>query len=204
MNENMEKVLKAFGERQLWDDIYMTEGEDREGEHYCIFEDWEGLEKFIALAKEVLKMDPEAVDYEIEEKLETNLVFYDEYTTCENCGQIVRIAPDSYEWQPDFYAGNNGIICGGCVRENWEYKEDYIADKINNPKMAVNGVLSEDDLVAMGFAKVNADSYAAGWYDGQNDDPEAIYAELKDLYAEVLFYVDSVGQFDTCFSAWVR
>lgn len=204
MNENMEKVLKAFGERQLWDDIYMTEGEDREGEHYCIFEDWEGLEKFIALAKEVLGMDPVAMEYEIEEKLETTFVFYDEYTTCNDCGKVVRIAPDSYGWQPDFYTGNNGLVCGDCVRENWEYKEDYISDKINNPKMAVNGVLSEDDLVALGFEKVNTNSYEAGWYEGQNDDPEAIYEELRGLYDEVLFYIDRVGQFDTCFSVWVR
>ena len=204
MNENMEKVLKEFNERQLWDDINMTNGEDRGGEHYCIFEDWEELEKFIVIAKEVLSMDPVAVDYEIEEKLETNLVFSDEYTTCDNCGKVVRISPDPYGWQPDFYAGGNGIICGDCVRENWEYKEDYIQDKINNPKMAVNGVLSEDDLIALGFEKVNTDSYAAGWYDGQDDDPEAIYAELRGTHDEILFFVDRIGQFDTCFSVWVR
>lgn len=204
MNENMEKVLNEFNKRQLWDDIYMIAAEDRDGEHYCIFEDWEGLEKFIALAKEVLSMDPVAMEYEIEEKLETNFVFYDEYTTCDDCGKVVRIAPDSYGWQPDFYTGDNGIICGDCVRETWEYKEDYIADKINNPKMAVNGVLSEDDLVALGFEKVNTNSYEAGYYDGQNDDPEAIYNELSGTHDEILFFVDSIGQFETCFSVWVR
>jgi hypothetical protein len=35
-----------------------------------------------------------------------------------------------------------------------DYQEDYLRDRINNPKNAINGLLSEEQLEELGFEKL--------------------------------------------------
>jgi hypothetical protein len=204
VNEKLSMVFVKFNEGQLWDNISMMDGEDSSGEHYCIFDQCEDVNKFTAHVIEILGLDVDTKDYEIESELETNFVFSDEYTTCDDCGHVVRTSPNSYGWQPDYYMGDGFIVCGDCFRNNEEYQENYLQDKINNSKSAVNGLIKEDQLNELGFSKWNKDSYESEWYDGQNDDPAVIYDKLQDGYRDIIFFIDSTGQFDIHFSVWIR
>lgn len=63
--------------------------------------------------------------------------FSDEYTICNDCGNIICTSPDNYHWQPNFYVGDGLIVCNRCFNDNEYYQEEYLAAKINNPKQAV-------------------------------------------------------------------
>lgn len=201
INDKMVKVLEKGTEVALWDEIYMHDGFDKYEEHYCIFETWKDVERFEAFVKEVLELDESD---NVESELETNIVFFDEYSYCEDCGNIIRTSPDSYSWQPDYYFGDGFLVCGDCFRSETDYQEAYLEEKINNPKNAINGLIEEAQLEELGFEKLNDSSYESGWYSGQNAKPEAIYDKIKDEYEEIVFFIDSVGQFDIHFSVWVR
>lgn len=202
MNDNFYKVNGYMNENSLHDEIYINWGEDNSGDSYVVFEEWKEQERFIEIAKEVLELDKDTKDYEVERALDVSFVFSDEYTTCSDCDAIIRTSPDSYHWQPDYYIGDGFIVCNNCFVNNADYKTDYLQDKINNPKTAVNGLLGEQDLEDLGFIKLNKDSYENGLYEGQTDDPQSIFENIKDKYEEIVFLIDGVGQFDLHFSVW--
>jgi hypothetical protein len=201
ISDNLFKVFEYFNENSLWDDIFMQDGFDHDGDHYSIFDGWDDVEKFEVGVREVLGLGE---NDSVENALETNIVFSDEYSICDDCRHVIRTSPDSYSWQPDYYIGDGFIVCGDCFRDNSDYQTDYLEDKINNPKSAVNGLLSEEQIEELGFTKYNSDSYENGWHYGQNDSPEKIYDNLKGEYEEILFYIDGTGQFDIHFSVWVK
>lgn len=128
--------------------------------------------------------------------------FSDEYTTCDDCDNIIRTSPNSYHWQPDFYIGDGFIVCNRCFNDNEYYQEEYLADKINNPKQAVNGLMTEEQIKELGFKKLNSE-YEYGWYN-VNHDPEKIYEALSKNFEEVLFYINNVEQFRVNFIVFVR
>src|SRR5690606_18920411 len=201
-NHYVMKVYDYFNENQLWDDIYVDIATDRNNETYFIFESWNDIESFVKNVKSVLELEEDTKDYEIERILDGTFVFSDEYTTCNDCNGVIRTSPDSYHWQPNFYIGDGFIVCGDCFREEMDYQEAYLEDKINNPKSAVNGLLSEVDIEHLGFTKID-EEYEDGWYH-VNDNPEVIYNNLKDRFEEVLFYVNNVEQFRINFIVFVR
>lgn len=128
--------------------------------------------------------------------------FSDEYTTCDDCGNIIRTSPNSYHWQPDFYVGDSFIVCNKCFNGSEDYQKEYLADKINNPKQAVNGLMTEEQIEELGFEKLDSE-YEYGWYN-VNHDPEKIYEALSKDFEEVLFYVNNVEQFRVNFIVFVR
>jgi hypothetical protein len=203
MNETMEKVIITFNQKQLWDDIDMTHGEDNQGYHYMVFEDGKDIEKFVQFVKQELELDEDTGEYDVEKLLETEFVYSDEYSTCDDCSAIVRTSPNSYHWQPDFYVGDGFLVCSKCFNENTDYQEDYLRDRINNPKNAINGLLSEEQLEELGFEKLQG-QYESGWHPGQTDKPELIFDKIKDDYDEIVFLIDEVSQFYITFSVWIR
>jgi len=203
MNEQMEKVWDVLVKSDLWQTEYIHEGVDRYENHYILVEDGKVYDKVVSLAVEVLGLEEDASDTDVERELETTLVYTDEYTTCDDCGKIVRTAPDSYGWQPDFYVGDGFIACGECFDAITDYQEAYLEERINNPKNAVNGMLSDTQLENLGFEKLEG-GYESGWHPGQTDDPTEIFDIISDRYEEVLFTIDEVSQFYIRFGVWVR
>lgn len=203
LNDNLCKVVDRFEEEAWYDKISLTFAEDHDGRYYVILDGHDDAEKFVSFVRETLEI-PEEETFFTDELLECEVVYYDEYTTCDDCGKVIRISPDSYHWQPDFYVGDGFIVCSKCFNQNEEYQENYIEDKINNPKNAINGLISEDQLEQLGFEKFNHNSYENGWHEGQNDNPESIFDDLSDKYEDIIFFVDGVGQFDVSFRVWVR
>jgi len=197
---NFDKVMDYINENQIWDDIYMNIADDHEGDTYIICESWDDVNKLADVVRDVLGIEEEKVW--VDELLGVEVVFSDEYTTCSDCYHVIRTSPDSYHWQPDFYVGDGFIVCGECFRDNEDYQEDYLEDKINNPKDAVNGLLTEEQIEALGFERIGRE-FEDGWYH-VNDDPQEIYEKLSESYNEVLFYINNVEQFRINFIVFVR
>jgi hypothetical protein len=200
MNKHLRMVLNRF-QSEGYDCDYATEHGNDET-YFIIFHSWDDKEAFIETCKDYIS-EPNAPDYEIEREFDCELVFDDEYTLCSDCYHIIRTSPTHYGWQPEFYKGDGFIVCKECFNHNG-YAEDYVEERINNPKNAINSMVTEEQLTVLGFKKANDDSYESGHHYGQTDDPETIYEALREKYDEVIFIIDSVGQFDTHFSAWVR
>lgn len=45
------------------------------------------------------------------------LEWEDEWTTCEDCGRLVRTSPDSYAWQPSYVMDEGELLCLACHAE---------------------------------------------------------------------------------------
>ena len=126
--------------------------------------------------------------------------WYDEWSTCHDCGKAVRTSPDSYGWRRSYaFIGECDLVCHECVKAS---PDDYVAELIKNPQQADTLDL---DLTAFGFQPWNG-TYENGWHPAQNDDPKTITAEIRQTHpgAEVVFQIPSVGQFDIRFTAWYR
>lgn len=160
------------------------------------------------LAPEMVKNALEASGFEWKYSVLETVIgesgFSDEYGTCDSCCCGIRISPDSYGWRPEYYSSEYGVICLKCFKDDG-YAEGYINEMVNNPKNAVNlNLVDEQQLDEMGFFKINLYSYENGWHHGQNDDPKSIFKHFSGKYPEIIFTIDSVGQFDMRFSAWAR
>lgn len=130
------------------------------------------------------------------------LEWLDEWSECTHCYRAVRTEPDSYSWTPSYaWVGECDIVCADCLRDN----PDWIIDEyINEPTKALT-VLGATELEALGFER-HDERYESGWY-GREDNPSEILEAILKFSpegTEVVFTVDSVGQFDAHFSAWVR
>lgn len=101
--------------------------------------------------------------------------FSDEYTTCSNCGNIIKTSPDCYAWQPDYTEDDYGYLCKDCSDI-----EDSIAktqDKIDRNKTP-NSLLSFFELPDE-FTRIpnpyDRGEYKSCWenglHHGMNDDP---------------------------------
>lgn len=115
------------------------------------------------------------------EILDADWGFSDEYITCSDTGEVVRTSPDSYDWTQDYWLRDGEVICD-------IDPDEYIADCKNN--------LMNCDLVdpeEHGFVKIEKE-FSTGLYEWANDDPKKLMAALNDEGIDVLFQV-SPAQF---------
>jgi len=131
------------------------------------------------------------------EKLGIELEWDDEWVMCDQCCKLVRTQPNSYGWQPSYYAGDDGDLCLECVDP-----VAVLSDLEGKPHMALQLDINPEDH---GYVKANDQDYENGWYGGQDDSPNAIAEALEELgITRYLFRIDSVGQFDTRLSVYVH
>jgi len=129
-----------------------------------------------------------------------NFGFADEYTTCSECGRIIRTSPDGYGWKPDFWLNldQGEITCSECLAECHEEYLDWLAER----EEPTECIVSEDTLSEYGFTRL-LQGLAGGLHEEGTDNPTAIYEYLKDKRLEIAFVVSS-GQFTTGFDVYVR
>lgn len=133
------------------------------------------------------------------------LEWSDEWHRCDECYRAVRIEPDSYSWRP-YYAWVNEceIICADCLRED---VAGNLEQYRNDPDNAVTWA-SHADMVAAGWerwAPADPRTFETGWHPGQTDDPRSVLDMIREeTDADVVFLIDSTGQFDMRWSAWVE
>jgi hypothetical protein len=125
----------------------------------------------------------------------------DEWYQCQGCYKAVRTQQDSYSWKPSYADLDGEILCHTCLIG---MGEDAITSYVNDATKAVTWA-DGNHLETLRFEEIDED-YASGWYPGQNADPVKILAGILSERpdAEVVFLIDSTGQFDIRFSAYVR
>lgn len=134
------------------------------------------------------------------EKAGAELEWSDEWTSCTDCGKLVRTSADSYGWSQYYhhFEDTSSIVCGDCLKED---PTEYLEALEGSHRKCVTFDL---DLEEHGYRKLDGE-YQNGLYGGQTDDPEIIAKALKAKGVErFIFDLDSVGQFDLHFSVWVH
>lgn len=130
---------------------------------------------------------------------EYNFGFADEYTTCSECGSIIRTSPDSYDWSPDYWLNceDGEIICRECLTT---CEDDYIEWLVRREKPS-GSILDVDKLIEHGFTVI-LEGLKNGFHPGDTDSPSAILAYLKPCY-NVVFLISN-SQFTTGFDVLIR
>lgn len=132
------------------------------------------------------------------ERLGYQLEWADTVSRCGDCGGCIQTEPDCYGWTPEFHVFDGDILCQKCILNS---PESYLGDVEDNPRTAVHNWINPADH---GYTLVKTD-LENGFHPGQNDNPTAIFRELRDRgYDGILFQIDSTGQFDTRFSVYAR
>lgn len=150
---------------------------------------------------------PVTLGNKLDEMEDVEIEWYDEWTRCGECFRAFRTQPNSYSWTMygAFVESACEYICAECLNAD---VESYLEDYIDNTSNAV--VWCDDStLIENGWEKWepnNPHQYENGWHPGQTDDPKKILEEIKEENEDlqVVFLIDSVGQFDMRFSAWVK
>jgi len=138
----------------------------------------------------------------------------DESTTCCECYCHIHTSPGYYGDPGNFIWTGFGAVCKPCVIDNVEsYLEEFTfwSDSTMYQYKAIPSWLVEH-LEANNFVpfySINSDckdAYESGLHAGQTDTPEKVAklvtSELGPV--EMLFCIDSAGQFDVHFSAYIK
>lgn len=145
---------------------------------------------------------------ELLEEMGAEIEWCDEWVRCGECYRIFRSSPDSYMWTMfgAYVEDAADYICADCLRSDVDACLD---DYIDNPDNAVTWA-SPADMSAGGWTQYAPDDpreYESGWHPGQTDDPRRVLDSIRDdmgANVKVVFLINSVGQFDTRWSAWTR
>jgi len=135
---------------------------------------------------------------DILERAGYSLEWEDEWTTCSDCGNAVRITADSYNWQASYWNPEDSgeLFCQSCIDP-----ESYLESLHNNTRQCatIHGIDPKDH----GYVKLQGD-LEAGW--SGNDDPKAVYKQLRKSGEKrpLIFVLDYAAQFDIGFSVWAK
>lgn len=133
------------------------------------------------------------------EKLGVEIEWSDEWSSCGDCGKLFRTSPDSYGWLPSYVADDSGYLCHVCVEADPETHLESLEGHTNRCN-----TISDINPSEHGYVKFNG-QFETGFHPGQTDDPKKVAEELRAKgIARFLFNMDSVGQFDQHWSAWVH
>ena len=134
--------------------------------------------------------------------LGAEIVWNDEYVGCDICFRAIRTAPTHYGWTPGYIWDDDGPVCLECIRPDLE---SYIGPFLNDPTRALPSGLDPESVGFTLWAPGDPRTFETGWHPGQDDDPAAVLAEIREQTDDdVIFRIAGVGQFDICWHAYVR
>jgi hypothetical protein len=161
--------------------------------YFVVFESHEAHNELVKILKE--RFLPH-----IDDKFDIgNYGFSDKYSSCENCGHLIKTSPSCYGWQPDFWLDeeNGCYVCAQCVIDN--YVDEYIAACTNKPRKYVADFVNP---AVHGWTKVPMD-FQNGLHHGMNSDPKKITAALNAIHVDHI-YTAMPSQFYVDFNVWVH
>lgn len=149
-------------------------------------------------------MKPSRLGNALENIPGVEIEWLDEWAECSECYRAIRTEADSYSWQPSYLFTEDGYVCHDCAKKDINA---YLQDYINDSDKAVTW-LDSSELSTAGWTQweeSDPHTYESGWYPGQTDNPADILASIQqETDSDVVFLIDSVGQFDMRFSAYTR
>jgi len=132
------------------------------------------------------------------EALGIEMEWRDEWTSCHDCSKIVRTSPDGWGWTPSYFATDGHLTCIECIRED---PEDYLSQL---EELGRGNLIQFIDPGEHGYTLIQ-DNFESGLHPGQSDSPDKILEALNKAGCErVVMNIDSKGQFDVRFSAWMH
>ena len=149
----------------------------------------------------------------IENKLEHTTLWIDEYTTCIECYNFMRIVHDSYSWQLNGMITEYGYVCRKCIEKDINYLIEEYKNTNNKaiPDWSIELVKNEGYICLDDNENESCKIFENGWYEGQNDHPDDIIKSIEDNLGEhinnkydYLFAINSVGQFDIHYSLFLK
>ena len=166
--------------------------------------------------KQVIVADWNKVDDDFQSYIEN---FYetdweDESTTCWNCYQHIHTSPSYYGDSMRYINTDEGALCKTCALENPEWIFDEFTFDSAYPPVYPRAIpewlkckLEEHGYVP--FQSVDSackDIFESGFHAGQTDTPEKVCKLVTELLGprDMLFCIDSSGQFDVHFSAYIK
>lgn len=197
--ERVEKIEEIF------DKVYMQQVHSRQ---FFIVDGWNDIEVFNKECEERGLINDETGEIlnwdSYCEEIGWEWGFADEYSTCGNCGGLIKTSPDYYGWTPDYWITDGDITCGDCVRE--DFAEEYIGEILHgyhhcHDFSTANVLIGFDQLYKMGFYKLD-EKYYNGMHHGMNDKPEDVFKKLEKKHW-VLFEIHP-SQFYVKFEVWVK
>lgn len=131
--------------------------------------------------------------------------WYDEWHSCQDCGRLVRVQPDSYSWTPSYALVNEcEIICHDCLTLD-TVADEYVDSDTHALTPSLWNALA-DEVTSAGFTRVPDDDtyYESGWHPGQTDNPHEIGAAYRAAHPghRTLWRILGVGQFDARFALY--
>lgn len=127
----------------------------------------------------------------------------DEWTTCSECFRAVRTCADGYGWVAHFVILRGcDLYCIDCLKKDKGLVDDFIQEIKNKCRKGIAkrwGI----DLEQYGFKHIPGDCMETGLHEHQDDDAKVVRKFLNGEGYDVIFSVDSAGQFDVSWSAWV-
>ena len=138
---------------------------------------------------------------DIAENYGIELRFYDETITDEQ-DRVHNTTPTHYGWTPTFTL-HDCEVWAEDEAHDLELCEDYAEYLIDNDSMADQFGVNFEPI---GFKRWEGVLSESGFHFGQNDTPESLRSTVEEKYGdcELIFYIDSTGQFDAHFSAWFK
>lgn len=141
-----------------------------------------------------------------------HLEWLDEHVTCDDCHRLLRVTANSYRWRMRgmYVEDIAAYLCDRCLLDDFETTlESFVNDERRAITFADSG-----DLEDVGFTLFvdsteswREGTYQSGWHPGQDDDPKAVTARIRDIHddtVDIVYLVSSVGQFDMDFQAYIR
>jgi len=126
--------------------------------------------------------------------------YSDEYTTCCDCGTVIRTSPTHATWKPDFWLNTyeGELLCNECTKEDANAYFEWYAKEV------IEGVahVCIPNPGEHGFTKVIED-LEYGYHPGQNDDPKKLLAWASKNNFEIAFDVRQ-NPFTATFDVWLR
>ncbi len=190
---------------------YVEIAKDHNAKDFILIDDWKVVDNIIQYVQtQGIKIGSKEINIkeniEFEDIIETltglrdNYGFFDDYQFCHRCFRIIEIRSANIKAKDYFESTDNGLICGNCVRENDELKDEYINQYLINNHKKANTILPENNLKEMGFVKL---SNVTKLFKHQKNSPECILSLLNNVY-DVIFNIDTIDIVSTHWDTWVR
>lgn len=157
-----------------------------EGRSTILFGDWNGVDHRV---RDILERR-----YELE--------WSDEWQTCDHCQGAVRTSPTSYDWQQHFVILSHDVVCLKCLSKELSWQVEYL-EYIKNAAKSCS-LLTDDQMVNLGWSLYNQDSFQTGFHTGMNDDPAKILREVREKHPNYDFVFGSLdkSQFYVEYKLW--
>lgn len=125
----------------------------------------------------------------------------DEWTTCSECGGLVRTQADCWFWKPFFITREGELLCGKCLAG---ILPSYLESLEGKPAQALH-INMKLDPTEYGYVKVNNESFVAGLHPGWNVSPATMSQKLKDAgVTRFLWCISDVEQFGAYFDLYIH